>query len=175
APYSMFADKRIRVLLHAKFKVLGIDRRDSKTIIKPLVLQYNDQIDKTYEKRLKMRLDNGNYYIVDEWAVPRPSDAIIDAYEKKKAEFNARLNKEIMGEFLNDKNGKKVTVNTTAAQDKVLKLLQSGLTIPKISEELDCSPQNVDRHVQRLRNKGYHIQAVKNHISIDHYEVTIPD
>lgn len=96
-PYLEFIDKQSRILFHGEFKVLGYDRDTKITRVKPRFLEYNKRSDDFYRKRLIVEYSIKdkpvrNNYKLNLWNLDKPSDYIVEVYEKKKAEFTRKLN-----------------------------------------------------------------------------------
>ena len=106
SPYMDFIDAASRKLFHAEFKTIKIDKQRQATILKPQVIQYNDRKDKFYYKYLRVITGPGMRAPVKTWAVKKPSQSLIDAYEAKKTAFTNALNKEIEAQ-LQEKDNKK--------------------------------------------------------------------
>lgn len=93
-PYHDFIDSSTRKLFHADFETQKINKNQGKVIIKPKLLQYNSNMGKWYRKYLKI-IDNGATVKIRRWAVPRPSQKLIDEYEQRKNLFTKDLNQDI--------------------------------------------------------------------------------
>lgn len=87
APSWYFFDSSSRKMLHALFKTVKIDYAEKTCLVKPYLLQYNDEIDKTYKKFLRVRTPNGTIPIKS-WKIPSPPKDLVKAYEEKKTAFN---------------------------------------------------------------------------------------
>lgn len=93
-PYHDFIDIASRKLFHADFQTQKINKREETVLLKPKLLQYNSNLSKWYRKYLKVSI-HGKLIKIKRWAVPKPSDKMIESYEQKKNEFTKLLNKEI--------------------------------------------------------------------------------
>lgn len=103
SPYKTFLDSQSRKLLHLEFKADRIDHIAKKSRFFPRLLQYNDDLDKFFTKRV-VRIDDNGYMPLDYWDIPMPSAKTIQVYEKKKSAFTNGLNKSILARL---KKGKK--------------------------------------------------------------------
>lgn len=153
SPYSDFLDNQTMKLMHCKFDIKGHDRKKKLTKIRPLLLQYNSQRQKTYYHSLFV-IRNGKYNKLINWYVPKPPKHLIDPYEKDKIAFTDRLNKEIMAELdsLNHEPNEKSFLDqgtTLQRQAKELYVKHKG-NIKAISKELHITIQSV---YKRLGNK----------------------
>ena len=93
-PFHDFIDSASRKLFHADFETQKINKNQQVVIIKPKLLQYNSNLCKWYRKYLKIT-ENGHLVKIKRWAVPKPSDELIKAYEEKKTKFTSSLNDDI--------------------------------------------------------------------------------
>lgn len=98
-PYHDFIDSASRKLFHADFETQKINKVKMEVIIKPKLLQYNSNLAKWYRKYLKVQI-NGAMIKIKRWAIPKPSYALIKAYEDKRAMFTKDLNKDIDKQLL---------------------------------------------------------------------------
>lgn len=92
--FQDFVDASTRKLFHADFETQRINKVEEVVIIKPKLLQYNPAMGKWYRKYLKV-VNEGSTIKIKRWAVPKPSDTIIHAYEEKKNQFTKNLNLDI--------------------------------------------------------------------------------
>ena len=92
-PYASFISKGVRKLMNAQFTAHEWTS-DNLTKIKPLTLQWNDEMEKYYRKRLLVKSPNGIAYC-NEIRLPRPPKKIRIEYEKLKKEFTQDLYKDI--------------------------------------------------------------------------------
>jgi rubrerythrin len=102
-----FIDKSTRKLVHAHFKIIGIDKEKKQTIIKPQVIQYNERKDKFYYKYLRVVEPKVGINCIKEWAVNKPSDKLLEEYEKKKHAYTGNLNNEIIAALIKNQNKEK--------------------------------------------------------------------
>ena len=108
-PYHDFIDSASKKLFHADFETQKINKNQQVVIIKPKLLQYNSNLSKWYRKYLKVQI-NHKLVKIKRWAVPKPTDKLIKAYEEKKNLFTKNLNLDI-DKQLEDLEPKEVVVN----------------------------------------------------------------
>lgn len=99
-PYLNMLPKKSRILFHAEFRVLGFDSVSKTALVKPRFLEYNQDMDKFYRKRLLVRykVANKRKYVkqrINKWKIEKASDELIKYYEEFKKEFTENLNKEL--------------------------------------------------------------------------------
>lgn len=118
SPYMDFIDKSSRKLVHAHFKIMSINKTHNKTIVKPQLIQYNERKDKFYYKYLRVTQEKIGIQCIKSWAVSKPSDEIIKAYEEKKNNYTGNLNAEIIQELINkDKKKEKAAKQEWKCKD----------------------------------------------------------
>jgi hypothetical protein len=98
SPYMDFVDASTRKLFHAEFQMIGIDKEQKKGICKPMHLQFNARMKKFYYHYLRFNKNN-KIVPLHRWYIPKPSDDLIKAYEKKKQIFTQELNEGIFREL----------------------------------------------------------------------------
>lgn len=95
-PTYSFIDKQLRCLFHAFIEVLGVDEREKVVITKYKRIQHSASLGKNYYKYIRLLDEETNKYaIIKRYAIPRPPQELIDAYEKKKEEYVANLGRSI--------------------------------------------------------------------------------
>lgn len=97
-PFHDFIDSASRKLFHADFETQRINKRQQVVMIKPKLLQYNSNLGKWYKKYLKVQINN-KLVKIKKWAVPKPSDKLIQDYEVRKNLYTKDLNEDIDGEL----------------------------------------------------------------------------
>ena len=170
SPYMDFVDASTRKLFHAEFNTVGIDANKGTCRLKPRTIQYNSRTKKFYFKMLRVITKKG-LIPVNFWSVGKPSPELIKTYEVKKKAFTDKLNANIQQELEDyEKSEDKSTVDAiTIAQEEVLDMLNKGMTIPEISEELFVTPENTRQHIIRLKKKGYTIRGVREDRKVVRY------
>lgn len=94
-PYRSYIAKGSRILLDAEFECVSIDYERQECIIKPKFLEYNDRTNVVYEKYLKIVNKRGHSKLT-RWAIPKPSDEMLKAYEERKKGFTDALYEKLM-------------------------------------------------------------------------------
>ncbi len=153
APYSDFIDSQSKKLLHAEWEVTGIDYNNEKTIMKPMVIQYNSRRKQFYYKYLRVKTKRGVSPIT-KWKIPKPPKWIVEEYERRKTEFTTNLNKEIERQLdkLDSKDKKKPL---TDKQEEILDLMSKHQDVPTVAKELKTTERTVYFHIAQARKKGY--------------------
>jgi len=154
SPYMDFLDSATRKLMHAQFEMVSIDQKEKKGILKPKLIQYNGDMGKYYYKYLRVVTLDG-VIPVQTWAIPKPSDNIIEQYEAKKTEFTSALNKKIEAEL--DKIEAKAENKPkplTKQQEKILELMKTGNTQQQTADVLGVHRTLITRQVDNMKKKG---------------------
>ena len=175
SPFMDFVDSATRKLFHAEMTTCGINIKKKTCKLKPQLLQYNSRLKKWYYHRLKVIRAEGAVPI-QFWNVPKPSDDLIKAYEQKKTEFTAKLNKRIYDELLQEQNkGQKDKSSLTDIQQDTLSMLQEGLNVPRIAEARGRHPSVIFAALKSLKSKGFAFKSVYDGQKLTHYEVLTPE
>ena len=172
SPYMDFVDSATRKLFHAELQTVSINFKTNQCRIKPQIIQYNSRNQKFYYKRLRVITNEGSIP-VGLWAVNKPSDDLIKAYEIKKRKFTDGLNDRIMDELITeyDKKDKKKPSELTDIQEDTLNMLQDGMTVPQIAIARGRAESVVHNAISLIKKKGYKITGVYQGSSITHYDV----
>lgn len=174
-PTLAFVDKSVRNLLHYQLETRTILTTDKICIIKPLEIQYNIRMDKTYYHNLMYPSNDGSGFMeeVDVVGIPLPPPEFVKAYEEDSWKFKAELNKQIQGmlEKVNEKERRDslvgeeaIIAGLTTYQKIIWKLLGEGITEPQeIIERSNINPSTVYRSMITMRQKGLNLeQFLKN-------------
>lgn len=156
-PYADFLDVATRKLFHADFETVSINRRKKTVKIKPKLLQYNSNLKKWYRKYLRVIRRGIGITKIKRWSVPKPSDEIIEEYEKKKNLFTSQLNKEI--EIVLEKIEKKDKTDKkplTELQKKIVKCWEKKIFNQREIGKIVNRPQpRISNNERYMRRKGY--------------------
>lgn len=173
SPYMDFVDVSTRKLFHAEMSTQGINHKKKEVRLKPQLIQYNSRLQKFYFKRLKVITPQGKMP-VDVWNVGLPSEALRLAYEQKKAEYTANLNKRIQAE-LEQIDRKQVKVQElTQVQEDTLQLLKKGMSVEGIAKLRNKHLRTIYHAITLLKKKGYVFKAVRNPSKGTSYRITKP-
>ena len=97
-PDSQFVDKQTRKLFHAMFEMRSINIDKGCAVIKPKFIQTNPATGKVYNNYLRVINEKGMIPL-SRVKIEKPSDEIIIKYEKKRSQFTAKLNRDILDEI----------------------------------------------------------------------------
>lgn len=155
SPFSDFIDSQSKKLLHAEWEVQSIDYDTEQTVLKPSLIQYNSRRKQFYYKYLRVLAKNGVAPVV-KWRIPKPSQALIDAYEEKKTRFTTELNKNIERELrkVEVKRGSR-NPELTEIQKQVLDQMIIDKNYEVVAKKLQTSVRSVFHHLLQCKKKGY--------------------
>lgn len=166
-PYADFVDSATKKLFHSEFETCGIDTGKQTVALKPKFLQYNSERKKWYRKYLKVKVkSSGKRVKIRRWNVPKPSQALIDEYEKKKNSFTGTLNKEIeiaLNQLEGSSSGKiSKDKYLTESQRQIIELWKMGITDKKLVQQvIDVHGTNIGKYYANLFVKGHNSFAYK--------------
>ncbi len=174
-PTLAFVDKSVRNLLHYQLETRTILTTDEICIIKPLEIQYNIRMDKTYYHNLFWKSNDGSGFMeeVDVVGIPLPPKEFVKAYEEDSWKFKAELNKQIQGmiEKANQKEkiqslvGEEAVIEKlTREQRKVWNILNTGINdVKQIVKEYGIAQSTVYNAIQAFKMKGLNVEKlIKN-------------
>lgn len=165
-PFESLLDKSTRKLFHAKVETHKIDKDKKLCVLKPRYLEYVDYKEDPLRQRLIVNTMKGHYKVTT-WSVPKPSDEIIDLYEKKKMDFTNRLNQNIAQRLEKyEEKGKGVTgksggilepepIQIPPTKREVIEdLMRKGYLKPKKIKELTgFSSSTINGHMQTIKRE----------------------
>lgn len=171
APYFSFINASSRKLFHCVFEVQRINYEKNCTISKPLFLQINQRTGKTYFKYLQVARGDGTTPQIKLYSLGLPSQSLLEAYEKRKAEFTATLNDSILAEI-----DTKMQLNSrktlTGKQEQILNLLKDRKSPQQISQIQQIDDSVVYSHMKSIEKKGYIlVKQIDSETKAVYYEV----
>lgn len=103
-PYLEMIDKQSRILFHGEFRVEGFDKNTKITTIKPRFIEWNKGVEDFYRKRLIIEYNvdgkkKRSRIKLHNWHIDKPSDEIVEVYERKKKKFTDELNKKLLSKI----------------------------------------------------------------------------
>ena len=97
-PDSQFVDKQTRKLFHAMFEMRSINIDKGYSVIKPKFIQTNPATGKVYHKYLRVINEKGMIPL-SRVKIEMPNKELSVKYEKKRSQFTAKLNRDILEEI----------------------------------------------------------------------------
>lgn len=161
-PHFTMLNKTARMLMHYTFESAGIDYKSNQNKCKPLFIQINQRSGKSYAKYPIAKI-NGSSRQIREFSFSRPSQYLIDAYEKKKEDY---LNESITNytdeiEAIEEEKKPKRLKPLEPYHQKIYDLKKEGMFQKDIAKVIGCSQQNVCRVLQTINKLGYNTKKPK--------------
>jgi len=127
SPSFEFIDSQARKLFHHYFETIRIDRVGEYVILKPLAIQHNPRLAKTYYKYPEY-----SNCRLTRLKVNKPSEELIRAYENKKNLFSKKLGKDIEESLTPKLEEKKPQLTDEEIIKIIKKKLKGKVTVAKI-------------------------------------------
>ncbi len=168
-PTLAFVDASVRKLLHYQLEARTILKSEKICIIKPLILQYNIRMDKTFYHNFMYPSSDepGMMDEVDVIGIPLPPPEFVKAYEELSFKFKSDFNIKLQGlleraeqkdNFENLRVEERALAQCKPIQLQIWGLLKDGITSTnEIAKELREIPTHISRHFGWMRNKGLDI------------------
>lgn len=152
-PYFSFLDSDARKLVHATFETQTIDRDKKEAVVKPLLIQVNQDTGKMYKKFLRVSDEEKGVVPVKRIRLPMPNPEIVKEYEDVKEAFAKETYREALNDLLaletKKKNGKELTEKQKQAYD----LHKEGKTQKEIAEIMNTTARNVGHILAAAKKK----------------------
>jgi hypothetical protein len=158
-PFLSFISKGVRKLTTSILRCEGWNS-DNKTIFLPRILEYNDELDKFYKKRLLIKTESG-LQICNKILVKKPPVRLRRNYEKLKMEFTTDLydiESEKISAFEEKQEKKWFGTKPTRLQEEVLQKIKEGKTMLQTAKLLRKPIGVVGGAMELLRQKGYEFE-----------------
>lgn len=96
SPNFDYIDSALRKLFHTYIETQAIDRKNNKCVVKWLNISYDGRTKKIYMKYPKVKV-RGVEYKMSRIRIGKPTQQLIDDYEKKKRDFTNKLKRTVEG------------------------------------------------------------------------------
>jgi len=172
-PFISFISSGVRKLMNLTLRAEGWNK-DNQTIMLPRVLQYNDEYDKFYKKRLLVETGEGTVPC-NKILVRKPPKRLVDEYEKLKVKFTGDLFETTalkIEQYEQKQFNKFFGSSPTQLQEEILSYLKKKITVKRIAQKLDKNSNDIYNVMSTLRRKGFQIQPIRDGRKVLHYEVT---
>ncbi len=167
SPYSDFIDSASKKLLHTIFKCKGWSKKTKMSHIRPVILQWNPDMQKFYQHSLYVIKDGKPRPLIN-WYVNKPSKELIIPYEEMKRDFTSKLNDKITKELEALENGiedKEQVIDTrkelTSRQQQVIELIAELKSQQKVATKLGLPATSISRTLKECRMKGYRVEEFR--------------
>ena len=159
-PFLTDISKGVRELMNCRWMAEGW--KNNRTIISPRTMQYNDDKDKFYYKKILVRHPD-----IDKFCkrilLPKPPESIVVPYQEMKIAFTVNQTKkdaesmEMYEKKMEDELKRSSSINFTYLQEELLADLKNGMTAEQMASKNKCSVQNIYSRIQELKRKGIKI------------------
>lgn len=164
-PYLSMLNKTARMLLHYSFESAGIDQQKKINKCKPKFHQVNQTTGKIYFKYPIVKV-NSRTRKVKRFSFSLPSKYLIDAYEKKKAQYLSDLTNKYNKELDIMVNGKDKSPEEIEFKAYGLyRLTNEGKRMysqEKIANMLNISQRSVCNYIKRVEKYNMMLEEEKN-------------
>lgn len=152
-PFFTMLNKQTRMLMHLLLETQEIDQKRKMVVVKPLLLDYNQRYGSEYTHYPKILVD-GTYEKMHRLTFPKPSDALIEAYERRKKAF-------VLGTIESAQGLKKNSLNITELQAVCYYLRRiKEMEMRQIADMLKIKHQTVSKHYHTAMNHGLNEQNI---------------
>jgi hypothetical protein len=178
-PFADMIIKKVRRFFHLEIETMSVNTGDKVVLTKPRLLDYHKHKEKIYRKMLIMKVRDKNSGLVKStkisvWNIPKPSDEMIDIYERKKAEFQHQTYGKLvddLNKFDNmhkdpdtivvDSPGERVMESLTPFQKDLFEVMSAEphMSYKDMSEKLiergyNCTGAKISSNLKFMKNKG---------------------
>lgn len=171
-PFISFISAGVRKLMTTVFRAEGWNDKNQTKVI-PRILQYNDEMDKFYKRRLLVETNAGTIHC-NVIMVRKPPQRLVNEYEKRKAEFTGdlfELTANKIEAFERKQSEKYLGKGLTAREETILGLLKMGLLDYEIVKKLNVYKGSIVNSMEKIRHKGIELKLVKEGGIPKKYEV----
>lgn len=158
-PNFSMINKQARQLVHFKLSMKSINMEEEIAKVDMKIHQINDHTGKSYWKYPRAKI-KGKIRKLERLCFIKPSQRIINLYEKDKSSFVIDLTQEFILEVVKqDKENemKDARKDLTKNELKVKAYVEEGLYQEEIAEKMGCSQSNISQIKRNVEKKGYKI------------------
>jgi len=149
-PYLSMLNKSARLLAHAYFNTEKIDYKKNICKIKPFFNQVNQNSGRIYSKYPKAKI-NGRVQTIKRFNYSKPSEKLIEEYEKRKNAFVSGLISNFHEDILSKKKDKKKTNPIKDWKLEAYKLYKSGMVHREIAEIVNKTRTSVTLAIAEVK------------------------
>jgi len=158
SPFFHFVNKSARKLFHSRWETLTIDHNNNRCVMKPFLLQTNQESGDTYRKYLRIWTKKTGVVPYQRIRLGLASKKLREQYEEKRQKFSNDLNEEIEQSLIKAEEKKNGLKELTELQKKWMNLWKEGKNVEEIAKISGYSLQNSYDHMNRIKNKGYSLE-----------------
>jgi DNA-binding CsgD family transcriptional regulator len=155
-PYFSFLDSDARKLVHGTFETETIDLNTKECLIKPFILQVNQQTGKIYQKYLKVNHEGNGISPVERIRIKIPDEETLKFYENKKDNFTNDIYLNYYHKFKDiehKENRPPMEIEMdrlTERQQQVYKLALTGLKQTEIGKKLGVTQETISESIKSI-------------------------
>lgn len=158
-PVLTMLNKSARQLIHAHFITAGIDFEKNEAKVKPYFHQLNQHTGKSYWKFPKARIQ-GKATKLERIKFKKPTEELIEHYEKAKHGFVFDLTEDLVNEVEKDEREHLLSIaksrkGLSIGQLEVIEMLCTGMTQKEIAQSKGCTLSNVSQMLSSAHKNGY--------------------
>ena len=161
-PFLTDVSKGVRELMNCRWQAEGWKK--NLTIISPRTMQYNDDKDKFYYKKLFVRHPDVDRFC-QKILLQKPPEELVNQYQGMKTEFTSQQTKKdaesmkVYEKKQEDELKGGDSLRLTYLQEGLLENLKEGMTAEQIAIKNNRNIRNVYDGIKQLRRKGIKIQS----------------
>lgn len=165
-PFMTFISKGVRKLMTTVFRAEGWDKKDKTTTFIPRIVQYNDELDRFYKRRLLVNTSTG-ITMCNKIRLPKPPKRLIVEYEKLKDQFTSSEFENIADRiraFEEKKKEKYFGSGPTLRQSKIIDAFKGGNSMVGAEKKTGIGIGIIYREMENLKKKGYLFKEIKKYV-----------
>lgn len=169
-PIFTMINKSARQLVHFQMNTKSIDYETKTCKVSCKMHQINEQSGKSYWKYPRARI-NGKMRTIERFTFPKPSERLIQLYEKEKLKFVTDLTQEFIEEAHKIEYEKELKMSRkelASLQQYVFEGDIKGLSTKEMATERGCTYGNITNARRDYRKKGFKLP-----ISLEKKEKTL--
>lgn len=170
SPMFSFINASARKLFHCRMETTKIHTKQKVCVLKPLLLQTNQDSGKVYQKYLRISNKKHGTFPLRTLSVALPSDKLLEDYESKKTRFTHELNAGIINDL--EKLKHKGSKPLTEQQESIVKLLKNKKLIKDVAKKLKVNQSLIYRQIESIKKKGVKIMPKKQQNRVLYYDIS---
>jgi len=167
SPYFQFVNKSARKLFHSRWETVTIDHEKKQCVMKPFLLQTNQETGNTYRKYLRIWTKETGVVPYKRIKVGLASEELRKQYEDRRQRWSNATNEEIEQSLIKaEQKGKPQVKPLTDKQQEIYDMIKDKRTFEEIIKHYNLHPKTIKFHIQyinkKIRYKGEVIKPIQN-------------
>ena len=154
SPHFNFINASARKLFHSRIETVSIDHNAKVCMLKPFLLQTNQETGKTYRKYLRVHIKGVGTIPYIRLKTTLPSEKLLKDYEGKRQKFSDDLNTDISEQLEAHRNKILKKKPLTERQQEWLNLWKLGIDIKEIAKKMEISLPVCYEYKNAVQKKG---------------------